>query len=82
VTEPVRCLRSSTQELIRVDRSRTICVCAFKHFAAKNWNNLPDSIRACNSLLTFKTKFKANPFNLTIFTAPTYSLATYGALQM
>ena len=87
--EPVRCLRSSTQELIRVDRSRTVFSSrAFRHSTAKTWNNLPDSIRACNSLSTFKSKLKTHLFRLLLTnwslssSAPTNSFATYGALQI
>jgi hypothetical protein len=63
--EPVRCLRSSTQELIRVDRSRTVLSSrAFRHTAAKTWNNLPEAVRSCNSLLTFKSKLKTRLFKI------------------
>jgi hypothetical protein len=63
--EPVRCLRSATQDLIRVDRCRTVLSSrAFKYSAAKTWNNLPDSVRCCNSLLTFKSKLKTHLFKL------------------
>ena len=59
--EPVRCLRSSTQDLIRVERSRTFLSSrAFKHTAAKTLNNLRDSIRNCNKLNC--TEFHKKPF--------------------
>ena len=65
--EPVRCLRSSTQELIRVDRSRTVLSSrAFRHSTTKIWNTLLDFVRTCNSLTNFKAKLKTHLFKLFI----------------
>ena len=60
---PSRCLRSSTQDFLRVDRSRTVISSrAFRHVAANSWNSLPSSIRNCNNLCTFKSKLKTHLF--------------------
>ena len=60
---PSRCLRSSTQDLLRVNCSKAvICSRAFRHVAANSWNSLPSSIRDCNSLCTFKSKLTTHLF--------------------
>ena len=56
---PVRQLRSSDQRLLTVSRTRTVLASrAFKHSAVEIWNNLPDDIRKCDSLYSFRSQLK------------------------
>ena len=63
--EPERTLRSSSQQLLSQDRTRTVVATrAFKHSSATVWNNLPDFIRNCNTVDNFKHKLKTHLFKL------------------
>ena len=60
---PSRCLRSSTQDLPRVKRSKTVISARmFRHVTADSWNSLPIPIRNCNCLCSFKSKLKTHLF--------------------
>jgi Reverse transcriptase (RNA-dependent DNA polymerase)/Endonuclease-reverse transcriptase len=63
--EPARTLRSSTQHLLCIQRTKTaIATRSFKHSSATIWNSLPANIRDCNTVDTFKRKLKTHLFGL------------------
>jgi hypothetical protein len=63
--KPARTLRSSSKELLSVDRTRTVMSTrSFQHSAATTWNSLPLEIRNCQTLATFKRRLKTYLFNL------------------
>ena len=65
IYEPTRTLRSSSQQLISKNRTRTVVATrAFKHSSSAIWNNLPVFIRGCNSVDNFKHKLKTHLFKL------------------
>jgi hypothetical protein len=69
VYKPARTLRSSSKDLLSVDRTRTvISTRSFHHSAATTWNSLPLEIRNCQTLLTFKRRLKTYLFNLAFTT--------------
>jgi hypothetical protein len=77
---PVHQLRSSDQRLLTVSRTRTVLASrTFKHSAVEIWNNLPNDIRKCDSLYSFRSQLKTLFFRdafatLSTVTAPTNSL--------
>ena len=63
--EPARTLRSSSQHLLSLDRTRMVVATrSFKHSSATIWNNLPVFIRDCNTIDNFKHKLKTHLFKL------------------
>jgi predicted Rossmann fold nucleotide-binding protein DprA/Smf involved in DNA uptake len=63
IYEPPRTLRSSSQRLLCLDRTRTVVgTRSFKHSSATIWNSLPVFIRDCNTVETFKHKLKTHLF--------------------
>jgi hypothetical protein len=61
---PSRSLRSSTQNLLVVPRINTeMGRRSFKFAAPTVWNSLPDSIRSCSSLLSFRSALKTYLFS-------------------
>ena len=57
---PTRTLRSSNEGFLRVPRCnlRTYGDRAFSHIAPTLWNSLPEDMRTCKSLNTFKSQLK------------------------
>jgi len=67
--EPARTLRSSSKHLLCETATKTVLASrGFRHSAAAVWNNLPDSIRCCINVDSFKRNVKTYLFNLA-FTA-------------
>ena len=63
--EPVRTLRSSSQHLLCVGRTRTVTAArSFRHSSATIWNSLPAEIRDCTAVDNFKRKLKTHLFKL------------------
>ena len=63
--EPVRTLRSSSQHLLCVGRTRTVTAArSFRHSSATIWNSLPAEIRDCTAVDNFKRKLKTRLFKL------------------
>ena len=61
---PARNLRSTSQQLLTVARSRTVTAGkAFRHSAPAVWNSLPYDIRNCDSLSTFRRSLKTYLFS-------------------
>jgi len=61
--EPVRQLRSSSQELLYCNQSRTVlALCGFKHSSVAAWNKLPIDIRNSSSLGSFQSRLKSHLF--------------------
>ena len=61
---PSRDLRSSSKDLLVIPnvRLKTYGERCFEYGAAKEWNLLPDELRECTNLNTFKTKLKTHLF--------------------
>jgi len=65
--QPVRSLRSSTQNRLPVNISRTVTSSrSFRHSSVAVWNNLPQDIRDSNSLVTFRSKLKTHLFSASL----------------
>ncbi len=62
--KPQRCLRSSSRSLLTVPKMRlkSYGEQAFVYAAAKEWNELPDEVKSCDSLNSFKTMLKTYLF--------------------
>ena len=62
--KPQRCLRSSSRSLLTVPKMRlkSYGERAFVYAAAKEWNELPDEVKSCDSLNSFKTMLKTYLF--------------------
>ena len=62
--QPTRCLRSEFGSFLAVPTTRGVTYGnrCFRKAAATLWNNLPVTIRKCNTLDTFKKKIKTNIF--------------------
>ena len=56
--QPVYNLRSSTQDLLNVTRTRSVASRAFRHSSVSTWNSLPFDIRICNTIESFKRNLK------------------------
>ena len=67
VHQPVRNLRSSSMELLKVPKSRlkTIGDRAFSIHAPRIWNNLPAYIRQSDSVTKFKSQMKTYYYTMT-----------------
>ena len=63
--EPTRSLRSSCKNLLSVPvtRLKTFGDRAFEKVAPKLWNGLPESIRLCKSVDSFKKQLKSHLMN-------------------
>jgi hypothetical protein len=62
--EQCRQLRSSSQELLRVSRTKTVLASrAFAYSAVAVWNGLPLCIRDCATVDTFRRHLKTFLFN-------------------
>ncbi len=62
--QPVRSLRSSAQNRLNVNISRTVTSSrSFRHSSVAVWNNLPQNIRDSNCLTTFRSKLKTHLFS-------------------
>ena len=61
---PQRCLRSSSHNLLTVPKVRlkSYGERCFAYAAAKEWNELPDVLKSCHSVNSFKTKLKTYLF--------------------
>ena len=66
IYRPTRALRSASQNLLQVPRTktRTLGTRAFTYAAPTVWNSLPQNIRIQHSLDYFKTLLKTYPFNI------------------
>ena len=57
--QPERNLRSSSQQLLTVTRSRTVTASrSFKHSSVSVWNSLPRDIRSTDTLSSFRRQLK------------------------
>ena len=85
--QPTRELRSSSKDLLVVTTTKTwIGSRAFSHSASTTWNNLPDEVKHCDNLPSFRKNlrthlFKAAYDHWTDTSASTTSLTTHGALK-
>ena len=63
--KPTVCLRSSFRDLLLPARVRTVLASrGFSQSSSTVWNNLPDDIRACSTLSTFKRRLKTHFYNV------------------
>ena len=64
--QPTRALRSSSEVLLKVPRSRlkTWGDRTFQHASAAEWNRLPATIRNCQTLTIFKRQLKTHLFKI------------------
>lgn len=63
--KPTRELRSSTRLLLKIPPARLSRYGerAFQHASPKLWNSLPEDIRRCETVASFKTNIKTYLFN-------------------
>ena len=62
--QPVRSLRSSTQNRLPFNILRTVTSSRpFRHSSVAVWNNLAQNIRDSNSLITFRSKLESHLFS-------------------
>jgi hypothetical protein len=63
--KPTKLLRSSTQQLLKIPPAKLSRYSerAFQNAAPKLWNSLPDAIRRCKTIVSFKTNIKTYLFN-------------------
>ena len=85
--QPTRELRSSSKDLLVVPTIKTrIGFRAFSHSVSTTWNNLPDEVKHCDNLPSFRKNLKTHLFKAaydhwTGISASTTSLTTHGALK-
>jgi len=70
--QPTRLLRSSIQDLLTVPRCKTAFGCRrFSVAAPRVWNSLPQELRNCETLGTFKKHLKTHLFHQDIISPAT-----------
>ena len=61
--QPTHKFRSSSKDLLVVTTTKTrIGSIAFSHSASTTWNNLPDEIKHCDNLPSYRKKLKTHLF--------------------